>query len=67
MLPGIELSYGLALVPVLNVSLVCTEVLSGTYHWGLICLVFAASSAYALAALSATVHLFKQEAVLFRS
>ena len=67
MLPGIELNYGLALVPVLNVSLVCTEVLSGTYHWGLIFLVFTASSAYAIAALSATVYLFKQEAVLFRS
>ncbi len=67
MMPGVELNAGLAAVPILNVSLVCKEVLSGTYHWGLIGIVFASSCAYAALALAMATHLFKKESVLFRS
>ena len=41
LLPGVELNPALALVPVLNTSLVSKEIITGTYHWGYIALIFA--------------------------
>src|SRR2546426_1125600 len=66
MVPGFDLNAKLALVPVLNVSLVSKEVLAGNYPWLLILLVFGSSCAYAAAALSLAVAAFKHESVLFR-
>jgi len=66
MLPGFDLNAKLALVPVLNVSLVSKEVLSGNYPLLLIALVFGSSCAYAAAALGLAVAAFKRESVLFR-
>ncbi|MGA3180958.1 MAG: ABC transporter permease [Verrucomicrobiota bacterium] len=67
LLPGVELNYRLSLIPVLNVSLVCKEILSGTFHWNYIALIFASTCVYAFAALSVAVALFKRESVLFRT
>jgi sodium transport system permease protein len=67
LLPGVELNAGLALVPVLNTSLVSKEIITGTYHWGLISLIFLSSSIYAAAALAIAVKLFQREDVLFRT
>ncbi len=67
LLPGVELTSRLALVPVVNVSLVSKEILSGTYHWGYIALIFGSTCAYAAVALAAAVALFKRESVLFRT
>jgi sodium transport system permease protein len=66
-LPGVELTARLALIPVLNVSLVSKEILSGTYHWNYIALIFGSTCVYATAALSLAVALFKRENVLFRT
>ncbi len=66
-LPGVELNTALALVPVLNTSLVCKEIVTGTYHWGYIALIFASSCVYAAAALRIAVKLFQREDVLFRT
>ena len=66
MVPGFDLNAKLALVPVLNVSLVSKEVLTGNYPWLLNGLVFASSCTYAAAALSLAVTAFKHESVLFR-
>jgi sodium transport system permease protein len=66
-LPGVELDQKLALIPVLNVSLVSKEILSGTFHWNYITLIFASTTIYATVALSAAVALFKREGVLFRT
>jgi len=33
MLPGVELTPKLAIVPLLNVSLLCKELVTGEYHW----------------------------------
>jgi sodium transport system permease protein len=66
-LPGVELSPALALVPVLNTSLVSKEIITGTYQWGLIALIFLSSSVYAVAALAIAVKLFQREDVLFRT
>jgi sodium transport system permease protein len=67
MLPGVELNASLAVVPLLNVSLVCKEMLSGTWHWSYIGLIFGSACLYATVALAATVRMFRREEVLFQS
>jgi sodium transport system permease protein len=67
MLPGVDLNASLAVVPLLNVSLVCKEMISGTWHWNYIVLIFGSACLYAAAALAATVWMFHREEVLFRS
>ena len=66
-LPGVELNTALALVPVLNTSLVSKEIMTGTYHWKYIALIFASSSIYAAGAIAIAVKLFQREDVLFRT
>lgn len=66
MLPGIELNARLALVPILNLSLVCREMLSGVWHWPYIALIFGSTCLYAGAALALAVRMFKREDVIFR-
>jgi sodium transport system permease protein len=65
-LPGVELDARLSLVPILNTSLVSKEIVSGTYHWNYIALIFGSSCIYAAAALWLAVRLFQREDVLFR-
>jgi sodium transport system permease protein len=67
LLPGVELTPALALVPVLNTSLVSKEIITGTYHWNLIALIFLSSSVYAGVAIAIAVKLFQREDVLFRT
>lgn len=67
MLPGVELNLKLALVPVLNVSLLCKELVIGTYHWNYIAIIFASTCAYAAVALFMAIKMFQRESVLFRS
>jgi sodium transport system permease protein len=67
LLPGFDLTMKLAWIPILNVCLVSREVLSGTFHWGLLAIVFLSSCIYAAAALAAVIKAFKSESVLFRA
>ena len=67
MLPGIDLTPKLALVPILNVSLLCKELIAGTYHWNFIAIIFASTCVYAGAALFFAIKMFQRESVLFRS
>lgn len=67
MLPGFELNAKYALVPILNVSLMAKDLLTGHYDWGLVAMVFGSTCVYAALALSAAVWAFKQEWVLFRT
>jgi len=67
MLPGVELNPKLALVPILNVSLLCKELVIGTYHWNYIAIIFASTCVYASAALFIAIKMFQRESVLFRS
>ncbi|HET6932694.1 MAG TPA: ABC transporter permease [Candidatus Acidoferrum sp.] len=67
MLPGVELTAKLALIPILNVSLLCKELVTGTYHWNFIVLIFLSTCVYAAAALFLAVKMFQREDVLFRS
>jgi sodium transport system permease protein len=67
MLPGVELSTRLALVPILNISLVSKELVSGVWHWHYLALIFGSSCLYAAAALALCVRMFNRESVLFRT
>jgi sodium transport system permease protein len=67
MLPGVELTPKLSLIPILNVSLLCKELVAGTYHWNYIAIIFASTCVYAAAALFIAIKMFQRESVLFRS
>ena len=67
LLPGVELDARLALVPILNISLVSKELVSGVWHWHYLALIFGSSCLYAAAALALCVRMFNRESVLFRS
>jgi sodium transport system permease protein len=67
MLPGIELSAKTALIPIMNLSLVCKEMLSGTWNWDYIALIFGSSAVYAGIALWLCVKMFNREDVIFRA
>ena len=66
MLP-IDLTAKLALVPILNASLLCKELVTGTYHWNFIAIIFLSTCVYAAAALFLAVKMFQRESVLFRT
>jgi sodium transport system permease protein len=66
-LPGIELNLRLSLIPILNLSLVCKEMLSGVWHWDYIAIIFGSSCLYAAGALWLAVRMFNREDVIFRS
>lgn len=67
MLPGVELSYGLAMIPIVNVSLVTKELLTGGFPVGYILTTFASTAAVAAIALHTAYDMFQREDVLFRT
>ena len=67
MLPGVELNTLLALIPILNVSLVSKELVAGIYDWPVIAVIFSSSCVYAGIALAIAVAFFRRESVLFRT
>jgi sodium transport system permease protein len=67
MLPGVELTPRLSLIPILNVSLLCKDLIAGTYHWNFIALIFSSTCVYAAAAIFIAIKMFQRESVLFRS
>lgn len=67
LLPGIDLNTRLALVPLLNLSLICKEMLSGIWHWNYLALIFGSSCVYAGIALALAVKMFNREDVIFRA
>jgi sodium transport system permease protein len=66
-MPGLELTPKLAVIPILNVSLLCKELVAGTYHWNYIVLIFLSTCVYAGFALFLAVKMFQRESVLFSS
>src|SRR5207245_9780205 len=51
LLPRFDLTPKLALIPILSTSLVCKEIVAGTFHWNYILLILISSSVYAAPAL----------------
>lgn len=66
LLPGVELDFRLALVPLLNVSLACKELVSGVFPWSHLALIFGSTCLYAAGALALAVRMFNREDVIFR-
>lgn len=66
-LPGIELTWKTALVPITSLSLVCKEMLSGVWNWHFIALIFGSQVVYAAVALWLCVKMFNRESVIFRA
>jgi len=66
-LPGIELGWKTALVPITSLSLVCKEMLSGVWNWHFIAVVFSSQVVYAGIALWLCVKMFNRESVIFRA
>lgn len=65
--PGIELNWGLAVVPVVNLCLALKEVLLGIHDPLLIAVVFFSTTVYAAFALFVATRMFERESVLFRT
>jgi sodium transport system permease protein len=67
MTPGIELNWKLAWIPILNTSLACKEIMSGTWPWVHLGVIFLSTWIYAGLALFAAIRLFQKEEVILRS
>jgi sodium transport system permease protein len=67
MMPGIEMNYTTALIPVLNVSLATKEIIAGTMSLPHLALVYVSLIALALASLYGSVWWFSRESTIFRS
>ncbi|HEV2183475.1 MAG TPA: ABC transporter permease [Candidatus Acidoferrales bacterium] len=66
-IPGVELNWKTALIPILNTCMVSKEIISGTYHWTMMAAVFGMTCLYAALGLAAAVRMFNREDVLFRT
>jgi sodium transport system permease protein len=66
-LPGVTLSAGLALIPVINFSQLIKELLLGEWSWLGFALTLLSNLVYAAGAFAAAVMVFKNERVLFRT
>lgn len=67
MLPGVELGVKTALIPILNVSLACKEMLSGVWNWSYLALIFGSTLLYAALGVTLCVRMFNREDVIFRA
>ncbi len=66
-LPGVELTTTLSLIPILNIALVSKELVAGTFPLLPLTLIFLSTCAYAAAALALAVRMFNREDVIFRA
>lgn len=66
-MPGVELNWKTALVPILNTSLVSKEIIGGSYPWVSIAAIFGMTCLYAGIAIAWAVRMFNREDVLFRT
>ena len=67
LLPGVELTWSWALVPITNISLAIKEIVKGTIDYGMLFLIFGSTTVFALLALLFCVKWFDREHVLFRN
>lgn len=67
MVPGVEMSYATAVVPVLNVSLATREIIAGTMQAGHLVAVYVSLAAIAVASLYLASLWFRRESIIFRS
>jgi len=65
-LPGIEMSYRMALIPIVNVSLIIKDAISGQVEWNYVITAFVSTIVLAALTLVAARKWFERESVLFR-
>lgn len=66
LLPGSELDYTMALIPIVNVNLIIKEAISGTVQWNYVVVAFVSMFALAGVTLFFAKKWFERESVLFR-
>lgn len=66
-LPGIKMNLPLALIPVVNVSVIIKEAIAGTIVWNYVAVAFVSTLLLAALALVFAKRLFEKESVLFRN
>ena len=66
LLPGVELDYKIALIPVVNVSMIIKEAVSGSVQWNYVIATFVSTNVLAAALLYLAKKWFERESVLFR-
>jgi sodium transport system permease protein len=67
LLPGVKLSPGMALIPIVNFSLLIKELILGDWSWTSFTLSVLSNLIYAAIAFTAAVMVFKNERILFRT
>lgn len=67
MMPGIDLNFGTALIPILNVALASKEIIAGTIDYGLLAVVFVSLIAIASLGVAISIRQFGQESNILRA
>ena len=67
MLPTMEMSWRVAAIPLVNVSMLSKDFLKGETHWGYYALTFGSCALLAAACVLFAIYQFRREEVLFRS
>ena len=67
LLPGVKLNPGMALIPIVNFSLLIKELILGDWSWTSFILSVLSNLIYAAIAFTAAVMVFKNERILFRT
>lgn len=67
LMPGMELNWTMALIPVLNISLASKGIIAGTVQLVPLLIVFGSSILYALVSLAICARFFDREEILFRA
>lgn len=67
LLPGIELGYGMSMIPVVNASLIIKEAISGSIEWQYVLVAVGANAVVAVLALLFSRQWFEKESVIFRA
>ena len=66
LMPGVELTWSMAMLPVANVALAIKELIKGTMEPGMLMAIFGSTVVIAAALLAFCVSWFQKEKVLFR-
>ena len=66
LLPGVEMSYKMALIPVVNASLIMKDAISGSIEWNYVFVALLSNAVLAAATLVFCKKWFEKESILFR-
>lgn len=65
-LPGVEMSYRMAVIPVVNACLILKDAISGSIQWNFVFVALVSNAVFAVAALLFCKKWFEKESILFR-